>query len=571
MDTNQWQQLVTDAVNGNKEAFEKLYKETERSVYFICLKLLGNEHNAKDVTQDTYMTALEKLSTLDDGANFTKWINGIAVNKCKMHFRNSSAPSLEEQLEQGGEFADDSGFIPDEYVSDEEKRRIIMNIIDTVLSDVQRRTVILYYYNGFNVSEIAELMECPEGTVTYRLSASRAKIKEEILSYEEKHDDRLHAVAGIPILTRILRYEAEHTAVPDIRLFANSSAAAATANNIASKASAGGKSAMTGSLKAKIIAGAISVAVVVGGITAGVLLSGSDENSPAEIGKSTKKNNTSVAQSEKKDEVTEQGGVKFWLTSQDFSGEPLTSLPENFTLLDVKLTMPITYEQLDEYYQCKKKTDDPLYGLSYKEVLNQEILRGRSEGFSAENISLHLYDKGTEHNSAPAVLNIYNFSYEDKTAAECFENNWWSFDCEATDLSYKYWGFSDEDVGGSELIDSEKSEKALELMLQKLGTPTYYCSLLNNNENPLDAEKDQFTEDIAQICYTLAWEYDNYVVSFDAIETIAYSQNNMSINTVYVMPKEMWTMKYEVNKEVNENSGRTIYFEYDNHIDFLIR
>lgn len=560
MDTNQWQQLVADAVNGNKEAFEKLYKETERSVYFICLKLLGNEHNAKDVTQDTYMTALEKLSSLDDGANFTKWINGIAVNKCKMHFRNSSAPSLEEQLEQGGEFADDSGFIPDEYVSDEEKRRIIMNIIDTVLSDVQRRTVILYYYNGFNVSEIAELMECPEGTVTYRLSASRAKIKEEILSYEEKHDDRLHAVAGIPILTRILRYEAEHTAVPDIRLFANSSAAAATANNIASKASAGGKSAMTGSLKAKIIAVAISVAVVGGGITAGVLLSGSDENIPAEIGTSTKKNNTSVAQSEKNDEVTEQNGVKFWLTSQDFSGEPLTSLPEDFTLLDVKLTMPLTYEQLDEYfvfeYDPNNRLNGHLYGLSFEEVFQQETIEGHKQGEAAERYKVYLYYNSTlkdeEHYSASADFYIYNYSDTEKTVAECFANNWWSMDYESDeDKLYKYWGFPEEEFKDTDMYDRDRYYiKTFDDMLKKLGAPTYYNNTFN--EDPFEVEKKQFTEETTQIMYTLEWEYDEYVVSAQLHEVIALGYDNVFITSISTMPKEQWIKKYENGKSENQ-------------------
>lgn len=569
MDTNQWRQLVADAVNGNKEAFEKLYKETERSVYFICLKLLGNEHNAKDVTQDTYMTALEKLSSLDDGANFTKWINGIAVNKCKMHFRNSSAPSLEEQLEQGGEFADDSGFIPDEYVSDEEKRRIIMNIIDTVLSDVQRRTVILYYYNGFNVSEIAELMDCPEGTVTYRLSAARAKIKEEILSYEEKHDDRLHAVAGIPILTRILRYEAEHTAVPDIRLFANSSAAAATANNIASKASAGGKSAMTGSLKAKIIAGAISVAVVGGGITAGVLLSGSDENSI-----STNKNNTAVAQGEKNDEVTEQNGVKFWLTGQDFSGEPLTSLPEDFTLLDVKLTMPLTYEQLDEYYQLTYMSDDPLYGLSFEETFQQKIISAHTEasiGDPYKTPNYILYKKSTKTDSeyydeldpTYAELYIFNYSDNDMTAAECFDNNWWSLeilDDNGLDKTYKYWGFSDEEIDGN--YNDEKSLNALNQIVQKLGTPTYYRATLSDQENvsPFEIEKEQFTDELLLFDYILAWEFDDYVVSVCITEIIYDGEDDVSITYVSTKPKEKWLADFENNTS-----------DHNNNIDLLIR
>lgn len=567
MDNNQWQKLVTNAMNGDKDAFETLYKETERSVYFLCLKLLGDEHNAKDVTQDTYMTALEKLSALDDGANFPKWINGIAVNKCKMHFRSTASASLEEQLEQGDEFTDDSRFIPDEYVSDSEKRRIIMNIIDTALSDVQRQTVILYYYNGFSVSEIAKLMECPEGTVTYRLSAARAKIKEKILSYEEKHDDRLHAVVPIPILTRILRYEAEHTAVPDIRLFANSSAAAASANNIASKASAGGKSAMTGTLKTKIIAGAISAVVVGGVITAGVLLSGGNEKSPAEISTPTKKN-TSVTQKENNDEVTEQDGAKFWITSRDFSGEPYTSLPEDFSLLKVNLTMPLTYEQLDKYFVIEEDPNAPLTGhlcgLSFEEAFQQETIEGHGQEDKAEVYKIYLrYNSSVtdeEVNLTIAYLNIYNYSDTEKTVAECFANNWWSFDFpeggDAND-AYIYWGFSEEEYGNADMNDEDRYYiKIFDDMLEKLGAPTYYYAFFD--EDPFEVEKKQITETTVQTLSYLEWEYDEYVVSLELLETLAYGYDDLRIYSMNTMPKEQWEMKHTNDR-------------HENQIDSLIR
>ena len=81
MNDLQWRELVEATKRGDKKAFEELYRETERSVYFTCLKLLANEDSAKDAMQDTFMTALDKLDTLDDGAKFPKWINRIAVNK----------------------------------------------------------------------------------------------------------------------------------------------------------------------------------------------------------------------------------------------------------------------------------------------------------------------------------------------------------------------------------------------------------------------------------------------------------------------------------------------------------
>lgn len=85
---------------------------------------------------DTFMTALEKLEQLDDGAKFPSWIKRIAVNKCKNSFKKITTDSIDEQMEQGTDFKDDESFIPEEYVTDKAKRGVIMDIITNRLSDV---------------------------------------------------------------------------------------------------------------------------------------------------------------------------------------------------------------------------------------------------------------------------------------------------------------------------------------------------------------------------------------------------------------------------------------------------
>lgn len=95
-----WQQTVAKAAEGDSRAFEALYKQTDRSVYFTCLKLLKNEHDAKDVMQDTYIKAFEKLSELSDFSRFPQWINRIAINHCKTFFRRQNPDHLEDAPEQ---------------------------------------------------------------------------------------------------------------------------------------------------------------------------------------------------------------------------------------------------------------------------------------------------------------------------------------------------------------------------------------------------------------------------------------------------------------------------------------
>lgn len=282
MNELQWREAAEAARKGDKAAFEKLYRATERQVYFTCLKLLANEQDAKDAMQDSFVTALQKLDTLQDGARFLQWINRIAVNRCKQSFRKTAEDSLDEQIEQGEEFKDDESFIPEEYVTDAAKRRVIMDIIDNVLSDVQRRTVIMYYYDEMSLEEIAEVMECPVKTVSSRLCSAREKIKEAVLIYEKANNDRLHMFVPVPILTRILIEDAKGVSVPDISPILLGSeffnAAASAYASTSTTVVAGGSKMVGGILTGKVVAAIAAGVIAVGGVTTAVVMNSSSDS-----------------------------------------------------------------------------------------------------------------------------------------------------------------------------------------------------------------------------------------------------------------------------------------------------
>ena len=297
MEKDDIKKLVLQAAQGNKAAFGALYEETGRTVYFSCLKLLGDPQLAEDITQETYLTALQKLGTLAQPENFPAWVNRIGINLCKMHFRNNSAP--EDNSEEIIEEIPDEGLIPEEYVSNDAKRKIIMDIIDTVLTEEQRQSVILYYFDMLTVPEIAEVMNCTTGTVTSRLSAARKKIKEAVLIYEENNNDRLHAAVPVFILSKLLNKEASNTVLPKLTVFTGSASAAnAVPDSVTSTKTISGGKGMFSTVKAKVIAGVCAVAVVGGGITA-VVLANRDKTADAD------KPNTAV-QTDAQGEVNEQ-------------------------------------------------------------------------------------------------------------------------------------------------------------------------------------------------------------------------------------------------------------------------
>lgn len=270
MEKEKIRRLVLQAEQGDRAAFGELYEETGRSVYFNCLKLLGNAQQAEDITQDTFMKALEKLDSLKEPENFSAWVNRIAINNCKMDFRKNPR-TAEEESEKIIDDTPDSELIPDDYADSEEKRRIIMNIIDTALTDEQRQTIILFYFDMMSVAEIAEIMECSVGTVTSRLSAARKKIREAVLIYEKKNNDRLHAVMPIPVLSKIFMQECQHLKLPELSVFSNTAAAEDIVPEKNPTMRRSGGKGMFSTVKSKVIAGVVALAVVGGGITAAVL------------------------------------------------------------------------------------------------------------------------------------------------------------------------------------------------------------------------------------------------------------------------------------------------------------
>lgn len=210
--------LVEKIKKGDNKSFEKLYKLTEREVWFTCISFLKNETTAQDIMQETYITAFLKIQSLEKSSQIRSWLNRIAVNKCKNYLKGKGEIQLDDEIFENQAIVDERISIPEEYISDKAKREIILSIMQEVLSDVQYQTVVMHYFNEMTVDEIAEVFECSRGTVLSRLNYSRAKMKTAIEDYENKSGDKLHGVVFVPFFTTIFREQAKSLAVPNITI-----------------------------------------------------------------------------------------------------------------------------------------------------------------------------------------------------------------------------------------------------------------------------------------------------------------------------------------------------------------
>ena len=531
MEKDDIKKLVLQAAQGNKAAFGALYEETGRTVYFSCLKLLGDPQLAEDITQETYLTALQKLGTLAQPENFPAWVNRIGINLCKMHFRNNSAP--EDNSEEIIEEIPDEGLIPEEYVSNDAKRKIIMDIIDTVLTEEQRRSVILYYFDMLTVPGIAEVMNCTTGTVTSRLSAARKKIKEAVLIYEENNNDRLHAAVPVFILSKLLNKEASNTVLPKLTVFTGSASAAnAVPDSVTSTKTISGGKVMFSTVKAKVIAGVCAAAVVGGGITAAVVLSsnGSKDNDNDDgvvVVTESQKSSESSSAADKAD-TAGNNSDKFWITG--FKGsDPSDTLPQD--IFGSKISVPVDLSAIDGGNAAMELYGDDI-GKS-GDIMSIDKMVG-------ENTNVEITFVSSDESQTKYDLISGNPFDRDASVADILKENSWSVTIpleEAVDTSD--WEY--------ESYGSYSNKEDLDKIIDKMGCPT--SIYMNSEYDGMDDYK----------CYTMYWENVDYTISLTVVETYSnYEEYDVVLDDFSVSDFTYYSKNYP-QEEIHEKDGEAVF------------
>ena len=270
-------ELVLSAKNGNKKAFDKLYELTSNEVWFTCISLLKDEENAKDIMQETYITAFLKLDTLKDEEKFCGWLTAIATNKSKNKLKGKVEYQIDDEV-LIAETETDELMLPEEYINKAEKRKVLLQIIEDTLSFNQYQVVLMFYFNELSIAEIAQALEISEGTVKSRLNSSRAKMKTAIEDYENKSGDRLHGVVFVPFFTTIFREQAKSLKVPSITITLPNGESLVTAASkgvstvVKSSATTAVKAGAVTAVKTKAIAMACGITLLFAGTTVGTSL-----------------------------------------------------------------------------------------------------------------------------------------------------------------------------------------------------------------------------------------------------------------------------------------------------------
>ena len=259
---------------------EQIYGEAYKAVYWTAMALLKNEADAEDVVQDTFVSLIESYDSIEDKTKVVAWLKKTAANKCLNRLTRTKTDNASDEFFETIEAVPED-FLPDSIVESEDARRIIMNIINNVLSDDIRRTLVLFYFDEMSTKEISEVLGIPQGTVLWRLNFAKKRIKKEVEKYEEENNTKLYGMA-LPFLSKLFIKEAEQVVFKPMpaSLMNLSASAKAPSDGAGIKASAEAVTKGTGSMSKILfgtIAGSVAAVVIATAILIGVIVKTTDK------------------------------------------------------------------------------------------------------------------------------------------------------------------------------------------------------------------------------------------------------------------------------------------------------
>lgn len=184
-------QLVIDAISGDILSFQKLVEIHQKKIYNIVFRMINNEEDAKDLTQDILVKAYKNMDKFRLDSSFGTWLYRIATNTCLDELRKRKKKYIEipltiddaESDKPLKEYAiDNKG--PDVQVLKKERQRVISEAIKSLPPDY-RKVIVLRDIQGFSYEEISKICDINIGTIKSRINRGRSQLRDQLMKYKE--------------------------------------------------------------------------------------------------------------------------------------------------------------------------------------------------------------------------------------------------------------------------------------------------------------------------------------------------------------------------------------------------
>lgn len=172
--------LIHRLKSGDDDAIRELYGQYGQRLYIFALQLTNDPATAEDVTQNTLITAWRSAQNFRSEGRLIAWLLGI-VHHTAMKAIRSTSHHLDQATD---ETVADQQPSPEERAQGQETKRWVREALQALSSE--HRTVLeLVFYQGLSLAEVAEVMDCPLGTVKSRLSYARQHLRGVLARTEE--------------------------------------------------------------------------------------------------------------------------------------------------------------------------------------------------------------------------------------------------------------------------------------------------------------------------------------------------------------------------------------------------
>ena len=162
--------LIRACKEGQEQAFREVYQLYNKAMYNICVRMLNNQDEAKDVLQESFISAFRNIRQFSGKATFGSWLKRIVINRCidAIKKRNPLLISLDESRVDAGE--EENAEEPETYEVEEIRKAVLQ------LPDGYRVILTLFLFENYTHRMIAEQMGISEGTSKSQYARARKKL-----------------------------------------------------------------------------------------------------------------------------------------------------------------------------------------------------------------------------------------------------------------------------------------------------------------------------------------------------------------------------------------------------------
>lgn len=175
------QQLVARVQKGDRRAFDLLVIKYQHRILALVNRFVSDHAEAQDVTQEAFIKAFRALPAFRGDSAFYTWLYRIAVNTAKNHLisRGRKTPTTDVDWEDAAIFSDEDRMrdtdTPDGLLQRDQLKAVVFSAIDALPEEL-KVAVTLREIDGLSYEEIAQVMDCPIGTVRSRIFRAREAI-----------------------------------------------------------------------------------------------------------------------------------------------------------------------------------------------------------------------------------------------------------------------------------------------------------------------------------------------------------------------------------------------------------